>query len=224
MDPFFSSDGQWVGFVSGNKLNKISVEGGAVVPLWDGANVVGASWGEDGAIVVGNFGNGLLRIPSAGGPPETIAALANGELGLFLPQILPGAEAVLFTAFTAPDVDKMTIEVLTLADRHRKILARGGGLARYLPHIYAGALAISPDGTRVAAARIDPANSDIWLTELSHASDTRFTFDPARELFPVWSPDGSRIAFSSERAGAFDLYQHASNGSGQDELLFKSDH
>jgi len=133
MDPFFSPDGQWVGFSSGNKLNKISVEGGAVVPLGDGVNAGGASWGEDGAIVVSSFGKGLLRIPSAGGPPETIAAAGNGELALFLPQILPGGKAILFTAFTAPDVDKMTIEVLTLADRHRKILARGGGLARYLP-------------------------------------------------------------------------------------------
>ena len=92
------------------------------------------------------------------------------------------------------------------------------------PHLFSAGLAISPDGTRVATARIEPANSDIWLTDLSHASDTRFTFDPARELSPVWSSDGNRIAFSSERAGAFDLYQHASNGSGQDELLFKSDH
>ena len=81
--PFFSPDGQWVGFVSGGKLNKISVEGGAVVPLGDVANFAGASWGEDGSILVSDaLGKGLLRIPAGGGPPETVAGLGNGELGL----------------------------------------------------------------------------------------------------------------------------------------------
>jgi Tol biopolymer transport system component/tRNA A-37 threonylcarbamoyl transferase component Bud32 len=90
------------------------------------------------------------------------------------------------------------------------------------PHQYSD-VAISPDEKRVALGRIEPGR-DIWLTDFAHASDTRFTFDPATERNPVWSPDGSRIAFSSNRLGTHDLYQHASNGSGQDELLFKSDH
>ena len=51
--PFFSPDGQWIGFFAGGKLNKISVEGGAVVPLGDVDGIFdGASWGEDGSIVV----------------------------------------------------------------------------------------------------------------------------------------------------------------------------
>jgi hypothetical protein len=90
------------------------------------------------------------------------------------------------------------------------------------PHQYSD-VAISPDEKRVALGRIEPGR-DIWLTDFAHPSDTRFTFDPAADRNPVWSPDGSRIAFSSNRLGTHDLYQHASNGSGQDELLFKSDH
>jgi serine/threonine-protein kinase len=50
--PFFSPDGQWVGFAAAGKVNKISVEGGAVVPLGDNRAVAGASWGEDGSILV----------------------------------------------------------------------------------------------------------------------------------------------------------------------------
>jgi Tol biopolymer transport system component len=132
--PFFSPDGQWVGFFSGNKLNKIAVEGGAVVPLGDIRAFIGGSWGEDGSIIVseGGSGRGLLRIPAAGGPPETVAALGSGELGLFFPQILPGGKAILFAAVTS-DVGKNTVEVLTLTDRHRKIVARGGASPRYLP-------------------------------------------------------------------------------------------
>ena len=67
--PFFSPDGQWVGFSSGGKVNKISVEGGAVVPLGERGHVVGASWGEDGSIFVSPTRN-LLRIRDGGGAPR----------------------------------------------------------------------------------------------------------------------------------------------------------
>jgi Tol biopolymer transport system component len=131
--PFFSPDGQWVGFSSGRKVNKISVEGGAAVPLADTATFAGAFWAEDGSIFVSDaFGKGLLRIPAGGGAPETIAGLGMGENAFALPQILPGGKAVLFSAVTSLDVDQNTIEVLTLADRHRKIVARGGQSPRYL--------------------------------------------------------------------------------------------
>jgi Tol biopolymer transport system component len=52
---------------------------------------------------------------------------------------------------------------------------------------------------------------------------TRLTFDAASNGFPVWSPDGSHVAFRSNRSGKFDLYQKPSNGAGDDELLVKSD-
>jgi eukaryotic-like serine/threonine-protein kinase len=109
------------------------VEGGAVVSLGIVPNINGATWGEDGSIVVSQIGKGLLRIPTGGGPPEVVGPVENGEIGLPLPQILPGAKAILFAAGTTPDVDKFTIEVLTLADRRRKIVARGGATPRYLP-------------------------------------------------------------------------------------------
>jgi serine/threonine-protein kinase len=132
--PFFSQDGRWVGFHSGGKLNKISVEGGAVVPLTEFVSFAGASWGEDGSILASEeLGKGLVRISATGRPPETVAGLENGELGLLYPQILPGGKAILFAAATALDADKLTIEVLTLADRHRKIVARGGNSPRYIP-------------------------------------------------------------------------------------------
>jgi serine/threonine protein kinase/Tol biopolymer transport system component len=103
-------------------------------------------------------------------------------------------------------------------DRQGKSLGAVGD-----PHSYRD-LALSPDGTRVAAVRTETSNLDIWLTAFPRAEDSRLTFDLARDQTPVWSPDGKRIAFASDRTGNFDLYQHASNGAGQDELLFKSDH
>ena len=135
--PFFSPDGQWVGFLTPNKLNKIAVEGGPVVPLGDInlTTFAGASWGEDSSILVSEaFGKALRRFPAAGGPPEVVAPLGNGEIALAHPQLLPGARAILFAAIpAAPDLEAFTIEVFTLADRHRKILLRGGQSPRYLP-------------------------------------------------------------------------------------------
>lgn len=80
-----------------------------------------------------------------------------------------------------------------------------------------------PDEGRIATARVDGSSTDIWLTTVSSGSDTRLTFD-GRDFDPIWSPDGSRIAFTSDRGGQFRMYQRAVNGVGQDELLVQSDH
>jgi len=74
--PFFSPDGDWVGFFADAKLKKISDKGGAAVTLCDTpVNSRGASWGDDGNIIasLGPFG-GLSRIPSAGGTPVAVGA------------------------------------------------------------------------------------------------------------------------------------------------------
>jgi hypothetical protein len=132
---FFSPDGQWVGFAAGNKLNKISVEGGGVLPLGDtpAGTFGGANWDENGNILIGLYRKGIRRISSDGGPAMPVTELANAENIHQFPQVLPGGKAILFVAYTMPpDVDKTSVEVLTLADHHRKILVRGGTSARYL--------------------------------------------------------------------------------------------
>jgi Tol biopolymer transport system component len=79
---------------------------------------------------------------------------------------------------------------------------------------------LSPDGKRVAIARWDPTgNADIWLLEFGRGVFTRFTFDPKRDSWPVWSPDGRQIVFSSDRTGFFQLYRKDSAGVGQEEQL-----
>jgi eukaryotic-like serine/threonine-protein kinase len=82
------------------------------------------------------------------------------------------------------------------------------------------ALRVSPDGRRVAVSRTVQGNADIWI--LDGTRTTRFTFDPSVDVFPIWSPDGSRIVFQSNRKGQGDLYQKPSSGAGLEELLVGS--
>jgi Tol biopolymer transport system component len=67
-------------------------------------------------------------------------------------------------------------------------------------------------------------NADLRLLDLARGTDTRFTFDPFHDQRPIWSADGSRIVWASNREGVANLYQKAASGAGQDELLWRSDY
>jgi len=107
---------------------------------------------------------------------------------------------------------------LTWFDRSGKQLGVLGDQAVY------SSVRLSPDGKRATVNVIDPQSGrpDIWLYEVARNRRTRFTFDPAQERLVAWSPDGSSIAFSSNRKGHFDIYQKASSGAGNEELLLES--
>jgi Tol biopolymer transport system component/predicted Ser/Thr protein kinase len=83
--------------------------------------------------------------------------------------------------------------------------------------------AISPDGNTVAVDRLDPQTRifDIWLHDLTRGTASRFTFGPRANQFPVWSPDGSHIAFYSFRDGVAHPFQKATSGTARDEILSK---
>jgi serine/threonine protein kinase len=80
---------------------------------------------------------------------------------------------------------------------------------------------LSPDDRKLAIGIRDPQTRtrDIWIFDLLRGAKTRLTFDPADDMNPVWSPDGTRIAFSSDRMGQRDIYQKLSDGSGTEDLL-----
>ena len=133
--PFFSPDGQWIGFADDGKLKKISVEGGAAVTLCDAPSLRGASWGDDGNIVAALDVTGVLsRVPSAGGTPVPVTKLNTGEVTHRWPQVLPGSQAVLFTPSTRTGAyDDANIDVISLKSGERKTVERGGFSPRYLP-------------------------------------------------------------------------------------------
>ncbi len=84
---------------------------------------------------------------------------------------------------------------------------------------------LSPDGRRLADAITDQPskNLDIWLIDLARGVRTRFTFDPAIDYFPVWSPDGNRIVFASNRKGRYDLFVKDASGARPEEMLLESE-
>jgi serine/threonine protein kinase len=86
-------------------------------------------------------------------------------------------------------------------------------------------LDLSPDGAQAAISWIDSQKStanDLWLLDFARGRNTRFTFGKGGNYDPIWSPDGNRIIFNSDRDGSMNLYQKLASGVKEEELLLKS--
>jgi len=83
---------------------------------------------------------------------------------------------------------------------------------------------LSPDGKRIAIEKTDPATGrhTIWILERSRGIASRLVSDATGAHGPVWSPDGNRVVFSSNRLGGVDLYSIRADGAGPDELVLNS--
>jgi Tol biopolymer transport system component/predicted Ser/Thr protein kinase len=72
---------------------------------------------------------------------------------------------------------------------------------------------LSPDERTLAVDRfVGPNESDLWMVDLARGVGTRFTYGPRSNVLCIWSPDGSRIAFESNRNGPYDIFVKAANG------------
>ncbi len=148
--PFFSPDGQWIGYysVADQKLKKIGINGGAPVAFCDVLDLRGASWAADDTIVYGQYGSDIMRIPANGGIPESFIK-AKSRLLLY-PQILPDGKSMLYTDWVGST--QSSIMVQSLKSGGPKELFAGIG-ARYLPtgYIVYGL----PDSNNLFAVRFD---------------------------------------------------------------------
>ena len=81
---------------------------------------------------------------------------------------------------------------------------------------------VSPDGSRVAFIATVGGNTDIYIRERARNAKSRLTFEPTRDLAPVWAPDGKRIVYASTRDGGQNLYWQAADGTGTAERLTTS--
>ena len=124
--PFFSPDGQWIGYWSqaDRRLKKIAIHGGAPVTLCDVTSVLGAIWYADNIIVYSDAQKGIFRVSANGGTPEL---LVKGFT--VYPQLLPDGRSLIFTDATRPPT---MIVVQSLESGKRKELFAGIA-AHYLP-------------------------------------------------------------------------------------------
>jgi serine/threonine protein kinase len=201
--PFFSPDGKWIGFFTGGKLKKVPAQGGAIEDIGAGFDATGASWGSDDVIVAGGQlnGGGLIQISASAGPITKVTEAGKGEFVHALPHILPGGRAVLFAVHVAPregDLDDSTVEVVTLGDRHRKVLVRGGTAPRYAEIAPGTGYLIYENRSTLFAIPFDlerletygtaaPVTSDIAYHELSGAGH----FDVSRTGTLIYRRSGA---------------------------------
>jgi tRNA A-37 threonylcarbamoyl transferase component Bud32 len=300
--PFFSPDSQWIAFMEGTSLKRVSIAGGSAITICQCQASRGASWGEDNSIVFADVTGGLLRVSAGGGEPTALTTpdVAKGEKNHGYPSVLPGSRGVLFTVGMGLNPEQPQVTVLDLTTGERKTLIRGGSQAEYLQsghlvYAAAGTLRVvrfdvkrfevlsdpvpvvddvwmasggaagyavsrlgtlvyvpakgaqmprslvwvdragqetpirtpvrtyseprlSPDGTRVALT-IRDQDIDLWIWDFVRETLTRLTSDPGADQRPVWTPDGNRILFASQRAGAFNIFAQAADGSATAEQL-----
>jgi Tol biopolymer transport system component len=113
-------------------------------------------------------------------------------------------------------VGKPTKQLVWL-DRTGKQIGQGAEPGDYGPP------SISPDGNRAVVAKFGPdgANANLWILDTA-GNATQFTSAATHEGSPVWSPDGSKIAFFSDAEGVSDIYVKPAGGEGRAELFYKS--
>jgi Tol biopolymer transport system component len=117
------------------------------------------------------------------------------------------------------------VEGASGADRQLELFDRGGKQAGEVPgaDAYAG-VRISPDGKRLLYY-LDSAGYDVWSYDLAHGVKTALTFGSGSgqgNNYPVWSPDGRHIIYSSYRNGQYGLYLKATDGSGTEEPILEA--
>src|SRR5262245_19335080 len=178
--PFFSPDGQWIGFFAQNKLKKVSAGGGVPQTLADAFQGDGGSWGPDGTIYYASGPTSpIWRVPAAGGSRQQVTALdrSRGEVSHRWPQLLPGGEALLFTCWTGPGWDEHHVHLHILATGERRVLIEGASTGRYvssghLVYSRAGALMTTPfDAERLNVSSAPPTALELQVREESQGAE-----------------------------------------------------
>jgi eukaryotic-like serine/threonine-protein kinase len=130
-NPFFSPDGNWVGFFADNKLKKVSLAGGEPVTLCEARNPVGADWGPNDIIFFGDQEGGTLtRVSSSGGTPQ---AIPIGGIQAPDVEVLPDGKWLLYSTGQTSNPDYHEIRAVSVETGKGSVLIQGGSNPRYLP-------------------------------------------------------------------------------------------
>ena len=131
MGPFFSPDGQWIGFTVGpTQLKKIPVSGGEPLSIC-ATEAIGADWGSDDTILIGGGYSGILRVPAAGGKPAVVVA-PGPALSYTHPQFLPDGRSFLYLRGKPGNYADFQLVIRSLERDDETIILRGAHDFRYL--------------------------------------------------------------------------------------------
>jgi Tol biopolymer transport system component len=219
--PFFSPDGQWLGFSSGGFIRKIPIQGGTPQNIATASNVLNATWSDDGWIVFhqwwgGPGTGGLFKVEATGGTASQLTRTVDREVHQ-VPHALPGGRGVLF-AVSQPATASF-VELIDLSTGTRKRLLEGNG-----PHYLAGGRIAFTRAGRVHTAPFDPtrlevtgpavpASDDIVVTEVQNRGALAIAESGTIVYVPATSPAG-RLVLVDRKGGmrsageGFDDFRH----------------
>lgn len=150
--PFFSPDGQWLGFFAAGRLEKISVGGGPAISLCSTPGGLGATWLRDSFIVFNaDYRGGLQRVSASGGSPEVLIRPDphRGEQADYWPEALPDGQHILFSVRKGTSAEASEVSLLSLKSHQVRTLIPEGSnphylLAGYLLYAHSGILMAVP--------------------------------------------------------------------------------
>ena len=167
-NPFFSPDGQWLGFFAGVHLKRVSLAGGAPLVVCDATTARGATWGPDDTIVfAGGLTTGLFQVSAQGGTPKAITQTAADERSHRWPEFLPGGKALLFVVQVRgpDDIVEMHVVAQSLVTGERTTILKGAGS----PMFANGTVIASRSGSLVAVpfdpVRLRTAGAPVSVVE-----------------------------------------------------------
>src|SRR6266852_1860337 len=170
--PFFSTDGDWLGFIADGKLKKVPLRGGPPLAICDVQNSAKASWGKNGFIVFRPvYGAGLSLVSANGGIPSVITELdlSRSERAHSSPEFLPSGDAVLFTIWTGVTLERPQIAVLSLKNHQQKILVDGATS----PHYVSTGHLVYEQGGSLFAVPFDVSHLELSGTRVRLSSSPR---------------------------------------------------
>ena len=239
--PFFSPGSDWLGFFEDGKLKKTPVRGGPAVTVADAGGSRGASWGDDGHIVFAPLSRtSLSRVPEAtqrilvpdGGanphysPTGHLVYLNERDLmavRFSLDRLELAGEAVRLLdnvqTFTLSNTGALVYSAaveaassLVWVNRQGKAAPLPGAPRGFLPRL-------SRDGRRVVSHIDEAAGRRITTYAFDTGASTQLTFEGAN-LWPIWTPDGTRVIYSSNRPGTvWDIFSRPADGAGGETPL-----
>ena len=218
--PFFSPDGQWIGFLTPTQVMKVSINGGTPQILTEAGNVVGADWGPDDTIVFAEREGVMLSAVSADGGEKQILWRGRGRIDS--PEFLPGGHGILLTE-TDLKYTSRSIMLLVLGSGETYRLIERGIAPHYVPsgHIVyssaSGIMAIPFDlATNSVTGPGVPVLDDVrrellWFPQLAFSADGWLAYIPGTDMgisTPVWvDRNGAEepIPLPPQRYGSFRL-------------------